>query len=312
MAELEAQVATHQAEEAKKVAALTEQVELLKGEATQLREKLGAAKGGASGIASNPSGEAPTEGEQSEAGAGSPAAEGRGGFMKGIAKMFTDPEMKKMMRTQQGVGVRMMYGDLARELGLAPEEANQIMELLTERQLEQAASGMKAMEGGEMDEAKMKAIGETTKASKQEYDKQLKNILGPERFAKMEEYERTIVDRMTMTQMQQQFTASGTPLEPKQSQGLLRIMSEERAKAPATVFDQTNKDPGAQLRAMQSGTEIDAHFASQMEINRRVLERAPTVLSPDQVNALAAAQKQQLEMQQMGMKMGREMMKGSK
>jgi hypothetical protein len=49
---------------------------------------------------------------------------------------------------------------------------------------------------------------------------------------------------------------------------------------------------------------------SQQDFNRRVLERARTVLSPDQVLALEASQKQQFQMQQMGMKMGREMMGG--
>ena len=46
-------------------------------------------------------------------------------------------------------------------------------------------------------------------------------------------------------------------------------------------------------------------------MNRRVLDRARSVLSPDQMAQFEQIQKQQMEMQKMGMKMGREMFKAS-
>ena len=51
-----------------------------------------------------------------------------------------------MMRGQQGVGVRMMYGDLAKELGLTPDEANQVMELLIDRQMDASSKAMNAVD----------------------------------------------------------------------------------------------------------------------------------------------------------------------
>ena len=46
-------------------------------------------------------------------------------FMKGLAKMLTDPAMKKSMRSQQLIGIRMLYSDLAKQLGLSPQENEQ-------------------------------------------------------------------------------------------------------------------------------------------------------------------------------------------
>ena len=57
---------------------------------------------------------------------------------------------------------------------------------------------------------------------------------------------------------------------------------------------------------------MNAFLKTQEDFNRRVLERARTVLSPDQMLAFEAAQKQQIEMQRMGVQMSRELFKGKK
>ena len=52
---------------------------------------------------------------------------------------------------------------------------------------------------------------------------------------------------------------------------------------------------------------MDQLIQKQQDMNRRVLERARGVLSPDQVLALEKAQKQWMDMQQMGLKMSKQM-----
>jgi hypothetical protein len=61
---------------------------------------------------------------------------------------------------------------------------------------------------------------------------------------------------------------------------------------------------------MQDQGAIDGWIKSQDEFNRRVLDRARTVLNPDQMLGFEAALKQQIEMQKMGIQMSREMFKG--
>ena len=82
-------------------------------------------------------------------------------------------------------------------------------------------------------------------------------------------------------------------------------MKEERARTPNAL----GNDPAAAMKMM--GSEEGANqFLAQLEgTNRRVLDRARALLSPDQVLAFEAAQKQFLEAQRMGIQMSRQMMK---
>ncbi len=231
-----------------------------------------------------------------------------GSMMK---KMFTDPGMKKMMRSTQLMGVKMMYGDLAKELGLTTEQANQVMEILGDRQMALTTQGMKALGGGE--EASGTA-GEAIKdaaATTEEFNALLENIVGKEGMTQLTQYEKTMADRMQIQQYKQAFSSSGVPLEDGQSQQLLKVMNEERLKQPASPLDAGAKDVGAAMKAMQSEETFNRLMAAQEELNGRVSTRARTILSPDQMVQFQGIQQQQLDMQKMGMEMGRKMMKGN-
>jgi hypothetical protein len=250
---------------------------------------------------------APPEGAKpANAGAtGAEKGDAEGGFMKGLAKMFTDPKMKGALRAQQATMVNMMYADLARELGLAPDVARQVLDLLGARQADLAEKGMAAMSKNPKD---MSEVGKETQATKTAYDEQLKAILGDGGFKKFENYEKTIGERATLDQIQRQLSASGNAIDATQTKGLLTIMSEERARTPNAFGP--GGDTGAQMKLMQNDQAVDGWMKSQEDFNNRVLARARTVLTPDQMLGFEAAQKQQLDMQKMGIQMSKEMFKG--
>ena len=231
-------------------------------------------------------------------------------FSKMMEKMFTDPEMKKAMRSQQQMVLQTMYGDLAKELGLSPDEAKQVMDLLVDRQMAMAGKSMKMLNGDKTDGKGLEDVGKELSASREDYDKQLANILGDDRMAKFNDYERTIGDRAALTQYKQAFSANGMTLDDKQSSGLLDIMKDERSKQPVSAFDPGNKDIAGQMKALQSDDAFDKALSSQESLNQRVLSRARNVLSADQMTQFEQIQKQQMDMQKMGMKMGRQFMKG--
>ncbi len=295
--QLEAQLAMQKEEAVREVAVRQEEVaqlqernEVFKRESEQLREKLA----DRTPVAPAAAGAAP---EKKEAG---------GDFLKGFAKMFTDPEMKKVMRSQQGVAIRMMYGDMAKELGLASDEANLIFDLLAERQMTISAKAMTAGSGTADADT---AAAEAQKTS-EGYTAELKNILGDERMKKFEAYERTVGERMTLQQYQQSMTASGMPLDDTQRKSLLGVMTEERLRQPPSKFDPGSKDVASAMKAMRSGEGMEEAMQKQREFNQRVLGRARTILTADQTNAFEAAQKQMLEMQEMGIKMWKSGMGG--
>lgn len=273
---------------------LREQISVFKTEAEQLRKQIASA--GPASKAAAPAAAA--------ADAPKPAESGPQ-FMKGLAKMFTDPEMKKSMRVQQLVGIRMIYGDLVKELGLSAEEGEQLMETLADRQMDLSATAMAAMNGTAPAGAKADESAETQKR----YAEQLRSVLGEERYKQFQSYEGSIGDRFMLQQFEGQFAASGAPLEAAQKQGLLNLMREERTKAPAGRSNAMNyTNPQQQIEAIKSDEGIKTFVSSQEEFNRRVLNRARDVLNADQVATLEKVQQQQLEFLKVQLKMSRELL----
>ncbi len=267
-------------------ASLREKTDTFRAESEELRKQIGGVPAGA--VASE-------EGAKS----------GQEGFMKNLSKMFSDPDMKKAMRGQQAMAARMMYGDFIKQAKLAPPDADKLMDLLADRQMDAAGKGMELMAG--QSAGKAEAASKEIQDSHAAYDEQLKNLLGESGFKQLEDYDKSLGDRMMLQQYQAQFAASGQPLEDSQRDGLLKIMAEERAKVPATAFDPGNTDPAAQFKALQSDQAMHDLLAHQTEINERVLARAGSVLSADQVAAFQKIQSQMAQMQEAGIKMSRSM-----
>ena len=283
--------------DAAELAKLRERNEALVAESEQLRARIAATKAGrpaTDGAAGNPGAGPEKAGEKVE----------KGNWLTGLAKMFADPEMKKMMRTQQSAGTRMMYGDLAKELGLSAEQTDKVMELLAARQAAASELALNSVAGGKADPAKSAEVAES--------DAKLQALLGPEKAAKLNEYERTTGDRMAIRQYERSFSSAGLPLDETQSAGLLQIMKEERMKVPASALEPGGKDPLAAMAALQDGKGFEQSLQTQRELQQRVLARAHTVLTPDQMTALEAAQKQQLQMQETGAKWGKAIFGGGK
>lgn len=273
---------------------LRDQVEVFKVESENLRAQLASAK--AAGTTAPPA--------PAESGTTTNVQSGGGSrMMSGLAKMFSDPEMKKSMRVQQLVGVRMIYSDLAKELGLSAEDSQQLMEILADRQMDLSAAAMASFDRNSPDkEANAKKVANAQKR----YAEQLQAVLGEERYKKFQSYEGSIGDRFLLQQFEGQFAASGAPLEAAQKENLLGLMREERTKTPNNFANTT--DPAKQMDALKSDEAIGQFTTSQEEFNRRVLARARDILSADQIAAFEKIQQQQIELMKTQMKMSRELL----
>jgi hypothetical protein len=222
-----------------------------------------------------------------------------------IKKMFTDPNMKKGMRGMQMMGMKMMYSDLATELGLDADKANQVMEILGDRQMALTAKGMKMLGGDQGGEPAAEA-GKEAEAPTEDYDAHLESLLGKDGMEKLKDYEKTMGERMQIQQYKQAFASSGLPLDENESKGLLTIMKEERLKLPASPLDPNAKDVGEAVKAMQSDETFNKLLANQEEMDRRVLSRAGRVFSsPDKMVQFEKIQAQQRELQKAAAEMGR-------
>ena len=234
-----------------------------------------------------------------------PAAPAAGDMVKGLADMFKGEEGKKMLKMQSEMGARMMYGDFTKKLD--PTTADAFMALLAERQGMMATLGMELMNSDDPKAAQAKLT-----AQKDEFDKKLKSLVGEEKMNELTAYERTVGDRMMFGQVESQFSAAGAPLSPEQREGVIALMSQERLKTPASALEAGNTNPTEAMKVLQDDNAVADFLKKEEDLHNRVLNQANTVLSPDQVEVFRKSLNQMRDMQQFGLKMGKQMFQQKK
>jgi hypothetical protein len=215
--------------------------------------------------------------------------------------MFKDPEMRKMLAAQQAGALRGFYSDFVKQAHLTPDEANHFFQLLQDRQMSLMDSSANLMSGSAVDvNAATAGINTANQA--------LKDLLGPEGYREYQDFEKTLGDRIQVQQFSQQLGSVGSPLQDYQSQALIQIMSQESASLPNF---QSGSGAGVQQALNMSPADIDRYSQQVEAMNQRVYNRAMAVLTPPQLTAFAAFQKNMATAQVAGLKMTQQMLKGS-
>ena len=209
--------------------------------------------------------------------------------------------MKKMMREQQKQMLNMMYDPLFKELNLSPEETEELTALMLDNQMNAVEKGTAFLEGSSEEKSEMQKI---LAEDKKQFEAQLKDLLGDDRYAQYEDFNKELPDRMALTQLKSQF--GDHPLSEAQSADLLMVMKEERQRAT----ESGKATPPTDFSAVLSEDSINKYFADQEEINSHVIERASGILSPEQIEVLGRSLTNNLSMQRAGMNMARTMLGG--
>ncbi len=267
--------------------------------ATSLAQKLKSA-----GVRSGNSQGGSTSGTE----AGDPAADpsSGGGMADMMSKMMQDPAMKEMIRSQQKTMMKTMYGALFKELNLAADDQKKLTDLILDSQMGGMDNLGELM--GKDDAARQNAVSAMTdKNNKLKED--IKGLLGEEKFAQYESYQKTMGDRMVLDQFQEHLGDS--PLRDDQSKQLLQLLADERGRVPPVISEDPDK-AGDAFAKMASEEALNQQLKWQEDLNQRVLGRAAQVLTTDQLKEFTEFQTTQLNMQRMGLKMAREMFGGSK
>lgn len=274
----ESQLAELKAENAKlnaDLAAATEKMRALEAESAQLRAARAIAGTRLEPVA------APTPAQEE----GRPKEQG--GLLK---KLFKDPYILKVVAAQETAALRELYSDYLKQTALTPDETDRFFHLLQERQMALMDSSASAMSGGEVD---LKAATAAANAT----DDALRDLLGPARFGQYQQFEKSLGPRMQVQQCARQLAANGCPLQDSQRAALIRIISQE-APAPPRFGD-----------GLASPAEIDRYSQEVAAANQRVYTRAASALTPPQLNAFAAFQKNMATSQLAGLRVAQQMLK---
>jgi hypothetical protein len=232
------------------------------------------------------------------AGADAEADKGMGDMM---SKMMKDPAMREMIRSQQKSLMKTMYGALFKDLKLSADDQKKLTDLMIDGQL----GGVDHMGDffSKDDAARTNAMNAVTTQQKKVND-DIKSLLGEEKFAQYEAYQKSVGDRLVLNQFQQQL--GDTPLRDDQMKQLLQLMTDEKARTPP-VFSEDPAHAAETYSQLASEEALNKHFKWQEEYNKRVLEGAARVLTPEQMKEFTEFQESQMNQQRLGLKMAREM-----
>ncbi len=209
------------------------------------------------------------------------------GYMKKLQELMDKPEMREAMRSQQKMMLNTMYGALFDKLKLDPERLELFKDLLVDQQM----AGFSAMGAG--GPADIQEVHAGTNDA-------VRELLSEEEFDVFEDYQNTLAERLTISQLEPVLTQKAIPLTEVQKEELITLMVEERLSVALP-------DPKEQQkRWLQGGfdeADVEKLLKQQEDMNQRIQDRASEVLSDAQVEALRTFQESQMQMQRLGMQM---------
>jgi hypothetical protein len=227
-----------------------------------------------------------------------------------MSKIFKDPKMKEMIKSSQkmimGPMIDKQYAALFQQLNMTPEQAATLKDLLQKKMLAGADAGMSMMDGS-LDAAQRADLTKQIKSATDDYDAQIKQFLGDDNYPAFQAYEKTVPDRMTVSQFSDQLAGGASPLSNDQQQQLAVAMNDARTSFKWTT-DYNNKNPSSgDYASMFSEDKINQFTSEKERFDQQFLTRAQQILTPEQAMAFQQFQTAQRQLQIMGMKMAANM-----
>ena len=235
--------------------------------------------------------------------------------MSGLAGMFKDPEMRKMIKEQQkmvlGPMIEKMYADLFQQLQLTPEQAAQVKDLLQKKMLAGADIGMSLLDGS-LDATKRKELTDQIKTETDNLNAQIKDLLGEDKYKDLQAYEKTAGDRMVVGQFRDQLAGSASALSTDQEKQLIQLMQDQNSSFKWTTSPSKYQNPDGEtdFSTLFSEERINKLVEEKTQFDQQVLDRAAQVLNGDQLKQFEQFQKTQRQIQIAGMKMAAKMFGG--
>lgn len=171
----------------------------------------------------------------------------------------------EVTRARAAEALRHLYGRLARELALSPEQEAQVLQLLLDQQTEQLDTFRRLAR----DPA---AMNQAMTELRDKNQTQLMTALG-DKYLAFEDYQESLGERMQIEQAALQLEAAGVPLAEDQRRRLVDVMVDERDRMPRPTWTQD----AAPDQALAQQREW------QDDYDERVRRRLSGVLTSDQL-----------------------------
>ena len=206
---------------------------------------------------------------------------------KAVASPFENPNMTRMMSAGMKATLDQRYGSLFRQFKLSPAELDKFKDLLTERQI----SVIDALGAGRAQGLGAAEIPALVSKVQADVDDSIRQLLGGDRYERYTDFNRNIGSYTLLDQIDRRLSYTNAPLQPSQSDALLRVLIETAPAASANAADPQK----AEKVVMQNFAGVAPMIAgiTQPMLNNETVARASTVLSPTQAEVLRQLQAEQ-------------------
>ena len=231
--------------------------------------------------------------------------------MHAMASMFRDPKMRDMIKTQQkaalGPMISKQYSDLFKQLNMSPDQVATFKDLVTKKMLAGADAGLSMMDDS-LDASQRADLAKQVKAQTDEADGEIKQFLGDDNYSAYQSYEKTVQDRMSVSQFNDQFAGSPTALTPDQQSQMIQALSDARNNFTWTSgLNQPNPGANGDIASLLTEDNIAKFTAEREQFDAQVIPKLTPILTPDQLKEYETFQNQQRQLQLMGLKMAGQM-----
>jgi hypothetical protein len=213
-----------------------------------------------------------------------------GGRFGQLQALMNNPQMQKLAAIQMKAALDNRYAALFKALNLPAAQLDQLKDLLVQKQQAQQDARQAAMQQGLNPRTDPQAYQEAITAAQGPVDDQIKAALGDSGFAQYQQYQQTLPERGTVSQIQQTLSYSSTPLTDDQANQLVQILAQT---APATT------NTGGGRGGFGGGGPFGGGLGATTPITNQTITAAQTILSGSQLQALQQIQQQQQAQQQM-------------
>lgn len=219
-------------------------------------------------------------------------------------RLLQNPKYREAWRAKRRLELASGHGDLAAVLQISQESADQLMDLLVDRELRY----LDKPHPNPANEEELVVRKLEIKEAELALDTELVALLGEAKLANWKEYQASLPTRHQVLQLRAALSTSAEPLREDQMEPLISVMYTEQKQLKAELADFT-----ATL-AWTDGMEEQSHLRRNerhaelaIAANKRIHAAAASILSKQQLARLDGMQKREFDMQDTHFRMQRAM-----
>jgi len=200
-------------------------------------------------------------------------------YNRRFLRTLEDPQLRQDQLVQYKMMMRMQLPRVAQILGMSAEESDRFFELLALQQSENQERHVRCnLEPG---------CQPGSLEGPPPREKEIADFLGPERHRQYQEYQRTMMERESVSALRSRLS-DATYLSEDKAESLIAALADEkrRMQAEAVARGTELRDFGVatgRLFASADEQSLEAHYESAQANSKRLRQRAAELLTPEQL-----------------------------